>query len=87
MTWRYIPINNPANTIRKRINSSLGAYLIKKGGAYLKYPTINEDPKLFCPDGTHVSTLGYDIMLNMISAGLYDIIFNGSCVYPDNFST
>lgn len=29
-TWRYIPLNLLANIIRKRINSCVGAFIIKK---------------------------------------------------------
>lgn len=82
LTWRYYANHREiANRIRKRVNSCIGAYTVRKGGGYIKYPNITEDPRFFS-DGTHLSSLGYDIMLNTIGSAIYSFKCLGNSTYP-----
>lgn len=81
-TWRYIECTHFADRARKRINSSISTFVIKNGGHYIKYPDIKGDFKFICHDDTHLSAVGYDIMLNNISAALYAFHTCGHPVFP-----
>ncbi|XP_053407289.1 uncharacterized protein LOC128559503 [Mercenaria mercenaria] len=80
-TWRYVPYTPTAENIRKRINSSLATFVIRNGGGYIKYADISLEKQFFHTDDTHLSELGYDIMLNTLSSALYKIIIEGERVY------
>lgn len=67
--------------IVKRINSSVAFFFIRNSGGYIKHTDISPEEKNVCFDGTHLSELGYDIMLNTLSSALYKIIFTGELVY------
>ncbi|XP_045200881.1 uncharacterized protein LOC123554666 [Mercenaria mercenaria] len=69
-SWRYISDNVIANKIRSRINSCISTFFIKQGGFYIKYPDIDESQRFFAQDDTHLSNLGYSLMLNNITGAI-----------------
>ncbi|XP_053379265.1 uncharacterized protein LOC123548373 isoform X1 [Mercenaria mercenaria] len=81
-SWRYIPDYVIANKMRARVNSCLGTYFIKHGGAYIKFPEINQDPIYFSSDDCHLSSFGYDIMVNIFSGAVYTFLFTSEQVFP-----
>lgn len=82
MSWRYIPDYVIANKMRSRINSCLGAHFIKNGGAYLKFPDIRQNSIYFSSDDCHLSSLGYEIMVNTISGAVYTFLYTSEHVFP-----
>lgn len=67
---------------RKRINSCISTYLIKHGGGYLRYPEIDETNDGLYRDDTHLSVLGYDLMINCMQGGLYKFVTTDAVVFP-----
>lgn len=84
LSWRNHPDNRVVNRTRVRVNSCLSTFVIKNGGAYVRYFDIVEDSQLFKPDDTHLSTIGTEIMLNTLSAGISYFLEKRGPVYPPN---
>lgn len=82
--WRGEVAHAHLEKCRLRINSCIGALLIKKGCAYIRYPEIMESNVGFYKDSVHLSPLGYDIMLNTLQGGLYKFITSGSVIFPSS---
>uniref|UniRef100_A0A8W8HPW3 Uncharacterized protein n=1 Tax=Magallana gigas TaxID=29159 RepID=A0A8W8HPW3_MAGGI len=81
--WRYSEDVNAMNKSLKRLNSSIAAELVRKGGGYIKYPDIKpNDELLFDRDGVHLSEKGTEIFLNTICAAIEQFSKTGILVYP-----
>lgn len=81
--WRYSEVVNAMNKSLKRLNSSIAAELVRKGGGYIKYPDIKpNDELLFDRDGVHLSEKGTEIFLNTICAAIEQFSKTGILVYP-----
>ena len=83
ISWRYIENTAVVERTRKRINSGISTFFIKHGGRTIKYPDISNDPKLFKSDGVHLSILGCDLMLNVMSGALYTFVNNQNVIFPE----
>ncbi|XP_053395965.1 uncharacterized protein LOC128556072 [Mercenaria mercenaria] len=81
-TWRYIYDNLIAKRMCTRINSCLGKYFIKCGGAYIKYPDITCESTYFSADDCHLSNLGYNVMVSILSGAVCSFLFAGQAVFP-----
>lgn len=70
---------------RKRVNSAVAKEVVHKlNGGYFKYPEITiQKPELFLDDNVHLSTMGNNIFLNLLSGGLESIHLGLHNVYPD----
>ena len=66
---------------RKRINSYISTYIIKRGGVCIRYPEIEETNAGLYEDNVHLSVLGYDLMLNYLQGGLYKFIPTDASVF------
>ncbi|CAC5391882.1 unnamed protein product [Mytilus coruscus] len=63
LKYRNEIVHRSLNRTRVRLNSLAATYIIKHGGAYIRYPEISEDnPDLFL-DGVHLSDIGNDLFL------------------------
>ncbi|XP_045198220.2 uncharacterized protein LOC123552551 [Mercenaria mercenaria] len=80
-TWRYVEVHQ-AERARKRINSAISTYVIRHSGHLIKYPDIKDNPQMFDNDDTHLSPMGYDIMLNTISGAIYYFHTTKQPVFP-----
>jgi len=72
--WRYSNNLVAMEKCRKRLNSSIRAYVVRNGGYYIKYPDIVANDIFIKSDGVHLTKLGNDIFLNPIQANLESII-------------
>ena len=81
LKFRNEQSHNKLEKTRKRINSCIGAYLIRKGGAYIQYHDIVETSELF-RDNTHLSELGNDIFLNILQGALYNFYTLSNRYFP-----
>jgi len=81
--WR--PSHNlPAmDRARIRLNSSVGSFVLSKGGGYIRYPDIQGNNTFLCNDGVHLTSLGNSVFLNTIQGGLEAFLLKGARVYPD----
>ena len=68
---------------RIRINSCIGKFVIKNGGAYIKYPDILENKSDLFRDHVHLSDLGSDIFLNTLAGGIYTFVKSNKNFYPE----
>lgn len=80
--WRYAHNCDAIETARLRINSSIGAFVIKMGGHYIKYTDIEMNKLLFKNDGVHLSETGTDIFLNTLQGSLELFVLYNIPVFP-----
>ena len=55
--WRYSEDIETMEKYRRRLNSTVAAFLINKGGYYIHYPDIKPS-NVFLEDGVHLTNLG-----------------------------
>lgn len=72
--WRFSSNVKAMERLRKRLNSTIGAYMKKHGGAYIRYPDIKNSSRFLLPDGVHLSSLGNEIFLNNLQCGLEQVL-------------
>lgn len=80
--WRFSNNKTAMEAARKRINSSIGAFVIGKGGHYIRYPDIALNDNFFKVDGVHLTTLGNDIMLNTLQGAIESFITTKNTTFP-----
>ncbi len=70
---------------RKRLNSYVAKQVLDVfHGAYFKYPEIViNQKKMFLDDNVHLSPLGTDIFLNVLSGGIEFLLHGAGSVFPD----
>ena len=75
------------NRARLRVNSYVAKIVVNNlNGGYIKYPDISIDKtELFQSDNVHLSEIGSNILLNILSGGIESIIRGLQCVYPDMY--
>lgn len=84
LKYRNEIVHRSLNRTRVRLNSLVATYIIKHGGAYIRYPEISEDnPDLFL-DGVHLSDIGNNLFLYRLQQGLFDIIKFSHTICPQN---
>lgn len=54
---------------RRRLNSTVAAFSINKGGYYIHYPDI-KPCRIFLEDGVHLTNLGNEVFLNIIQGAI-----------------
>ena len=88
LKWRSSENTDAMDKGRRRLNSSIGAYMTKHGGCYLRYPDIKATHKFISNDDVHLTKLGNSIFLNIIQGGLEAIISRGTggIAFPDDTS-
>lgn len=74
--WRYSQNHDAMNRARKRINSSIGAFVLKLGGYYVQYPDIALDVLFLKRDGVHLTDLGNEIFLNTLQGALESFVLS-----------
>lgn len=81
--WRYMISSEAAEKSRKRINNSIGCFVVQKlNGALIRYPDIRIDqPKLFL-DCVHLSDLGNSIFTTTIQTALSKFLTSSEKVFP-----
>lgn len=63
---------------RKRINDNLGRVVASLGGTVIPHLVIRWDcPALFCSDGVHLSSQGYNLLLADWQQGLRSLFLDG----------
>lgn len=70
INWRFAKNPEAIDKARKRLNSSIGAYVVRKGGHYLRYDDIQADYNYLRADGVHLSDMANDIFLNTLQGAL-----------------
>lgn len=63
------------STFRFRILNGLG-------GAYIKYPDLILDDRLYLENGVHLNEVGNELFLNIMQGALEYFQFCGGKVYP-----
>ena len=66
------------NRARKRINSSIGAFVLQLRGNYVQYPDIALDVQFLKRDGVHLTDLGNEIFLNTLQGALESFMLSVS---------
>ena len=66
------------NRARKRINSSIGAFVLQLGGYHIQYPDIVLDVQFLKRDGVHLTDLGNEIILNTLQGVLESFVLSVS---------
>lgn len=79
--YRRLILNVPGETARKRINKSLAPFIVKRKGACLKYPDLQQCSPKYYRDGVHLSDTAQNTFLKTIRAGLLNILHNNVKVY------
>ena len=83
--WRHAVSNVAADRSRCRINSSVASFVLKSGGASIKYPDIRvAQSNLFLNDGVHFSPLGNHVFVSTLPAAiqLFSTCCGISLLYP-----
>lgn len=81
--WRHAISNIAAETSRLRINSSVATFVLKLGGASIKYVDIKPNQSnLFLNDGVHLSPSGNHEFLSIMQSALRQFIEGKSLRYP-----
>lgn len=75
--WRYSGDKPAMDRCRRRLNSTMATYLIKRGGYYVHYPDIKCNNDFFQKDGVHLTDLGNDVYLNIIQGAIETFITQG----------
>lgn len=79
--YRHMLSNIAGETARKRINKSLAPFIVKRKGACLKYPDLQQCSPKYYRDGVHLSDTAQNTFLKTIRAGLLNILHNNVKVY------
>jgi len=77
LKWRYSENTDIMDKCRRRLNSFIGAYMIRHGGCYFRYPDFKPTHEFISTDDVHLTKLGNSIFLNIIQGGLEAIISRG----------
>lgn len=82
-TWRYSNNTTSMKKCRRRLNSSLGRYMVRHGGYYSKYP----DNTFISSDGIHLTKFGNIIFLNTLQGALEYFVTSKVCglTFPDRY--
>lgn len=81
--WIHSLSNSEGEKCRRRINSSLATFVLKMGGASIKYPDIVDSHKsLFRSDGVHLSDLGNSIFVNSLKNAIGQFTETSDMLYP-----
>lgn len=81
--WRFSNNGTSMERLRRRLNSTIGAHMIKRGGGYIRYPDIKLSSQFVLPDSVHLTSLGNEIFLKNLQCGLEQIMSNeGGNAYP-----
>lgn len=80
--WRNEITHKKLEKCRQRTNSYIGNFMVDNSCATIHYPEIHESIEGLYRDGVHLSTLGYDIMLNTLQGALYKFSTSTSQVFP-----
>ena len=67
--WRYSEDIETMEKCRRRLNSTVAAFSINKGGYYIHYPDI-KPCRIFLEDGVHLTNLGNEVFLNIIQGAI-----------------
>ena len=81
--YRHMFCHAAAENSRRRINSSLSNFIKSRGGCYIKYPDLSECVSTLYYDGTHLTETGQFLFLNTIQGGLFKIITENVCEFPN----
>lgn len=86
-TWLYSNKNECMEKCRRRINSTMGRFMTKNGGCYIKYPDIKPTKHFIKRDGVHLTTLGNNVFLNTLQGALEQFVScsSGGLTYPDTY--
>jgi lysophospholipase L1-like esterase len=76
--WGYSQNHDAMNRARKRINSSIGAFVLQLGGYYIQYPDIALDVQFLKRDVVHLTDLGNEIFLNTLQGALESFVLSVS---------
>ena len=82
--WRFYTDNNAMERTRRRLNSSMGAYMFKNGGGYIRYQDIKKSEQCLLSHGVHLTGLGNEVFLNTLQGALEKFILSesGGISYP-----
>ena len=63
INWRYSENFDAMERCRYRINNYVAFFVIRNGGAYIRYPEIKVNNSFICSDGVHLTDLGNNVFL------------------------
>ena len=83
--WRHALSCEAADKSRMRINSSISAFTLKHGGAYISYPDIVpfHNSKMLQTDGVHLSMLGNSNFINTLQGAINTFTSSDCRIYPN----
>jgi serine/threonine protein kinase len=86
-TWRYSNNTKSMEDCRRKLNSSLGRYMVRHDDYYIKYPDIKPDNIFISSDGVHLTKLGNIIFLNTLQGALEYFVTSksGGLTFPDRY--
>lgn len=79
--WRGEKTHKAVDKIRIRTNSQIGAFVMRQGGGYIRYPEIVEDNELFL-DGVHLNTLGNNLFCFRLQQALHTFLTSNQHLSP-----
>lgn len=83
LSWREIQPPSIMNKTRCRVNREVASFVLKLGGAYIKYKDICVlNRQLFLHDGVHLSEIGNGIFLNVLQSALEVFLSSEARVFP-----
>jgi hypothetical protein len=69
---------------RIRLNNAAATEAVRLGGGYAKYPELKLScSQLWTEDGTHLSPLGKEVLLNTLQGAMETFKLSGATVYPN----
>jgi lysophospholipase L1-like esterase len=82
INWRYSENSDAMERCRYRVNNYVASFVIKNGGAYIRYPEIKVNNTCICSDGVHLTYLGNDVFLSTLQGAIENFRADNN---PDNF--
>lgn len=82
INWRYSENSDAMERCRYRVNNYVASFVIRNGGAYIRYPEIKVNNTFICSDGVHLTHLGNDVFLSTLQGAIENFRVDNN---PDNF--
>lgn len=80
--WRGEKSHSAVSRIPVRINSQIGAYVVKRGGCYIRYPEITDTNLNLFADDVHLSAVGNQFFLYRLQQALQTFVTSDEQVSP-----
>ena len=81
--WRYSSDSIAMNRCRNRLNNFAAHKIVQSGGCYVRHPSLEiVTTSLYKTDGVHLSSVGNELFLNQLSAGIEAFVVHNVNLLP-----